>query len=486
MSHIAPKSLYVTIFGALMVLTALTVGAAFLNLGALNFPVAIGIAVTKAVVVLLFFMHVKYGSRLTKLVVGCVLFFMASLLGLTMSDYGSRGWFVSPRGTAFAGTEVTIGPAPPAGASAEPGSAEKPTERVTPPAENTTEKPKEGARFEPSAGGVAQALATVADFFVTPDEAAQPNAAPTEAAEGGAAPAEGAAERFDAGKVIIEHVSNSPREHPLIHLPMVAGIDFSVTKHVLMLWLVAGTLFAGVTLVVRKYVRQDRLVPSGFMTALEMIVEFVRDSIVLPNVGAKWVGSYAPLLLTLFFFILGANLIGLIPVFDALALLNHTVLHASEESFFARALHGGVTATGNFNVTAALATVTFFTIIAAGVRAHGFVQHWKNLVPHGSSPAVALILIPIEIMGMFVRPFALTMRLAANMTGGHVAVLATLSFVFIFGQMSPSLGVGVGIVLGLPLAVGISALEIIVVAVQAYVFTLLTAVFIGMAIHAHH
>ncbi len=495
MSHIAPKRLYVGIFGTLMVLTAITVGAAFINLGSLNFPVAIGIAVTKAVVVLLFFMHVKYGSRLTKLVVGCVLFFMASLLGLTLSDYGSRGWFVSPRGTAFAGTQVTVGPAAPAASHSEAGTAEKPTEAAEPPAEKVLEKPKEGAflapvqpelGLEPASHGVADALATIAALVVTPVEAAQPEASTTEPAEHGASPAGGAVEKFDAGKVIIEHVSNSSREHPLIHLPLVAGIDFSVTKHVLMLWLVAATLFFVVTLAVRKYVRQDRLVPSGFMTALEMIVEFVRDSIVLPNVGAKWVGSYAPLLLTLFFFILGANLIGLIPVFDALALLNHTVLHASEESLFAKALHGGVTSTGNFNVTAALATVTFFTIIAAGTRAHGFVKHWKNLVPHGSSPAVALILIPIEVMGMFVRPFALTMRLAANMTGGHVAVLATLSFVFIFGQISPSLGVGVGMVLGLPLAVGISALEIIVVAVQAYVFTLLTAVFIGMAIHAHH
>jgi F-type H+-transporting ATPase subunit a len=297
---------------------------------------------------------------------------------------------------------------------------------------------------------------------------------------------EHASEGFNAGEVIIEHVANSPLDHPLIHLPTLFGIDFSVTKHVLMLWVVAAILFALVTLTVRRYIRQERLIPSGFMTALEIVVEFVRDSIVLPNVGQKWVGNYTPLLLTLFFFILAANVIGLIPVFDVLALLNHSVIHAPAESFFARVLHGGVTATGNFNVTAALATITFFAIIIAGVRAHGFVKHWTNMVPHGLPLPVTLMLIPIEIMGMFVRPFALTMRLAANMTGGHIAILAILSFVFIFAQMSAGLGVGVGIALSLPLAVGISALEIIVVAVQAYVFTLLTAVFIGMAIHAHH
>jgi len=296
-----------------------------------------------------------------------------------------------------------------------------------------------------------------------------------------------AAEKFNAGEVIIEHVSNSSIDHPLIHLPTVFGIDFSVTKHVFMLWVVAALVFVVVTTTVRRYLRQDRLVPSGFMSALEIVVEFVRDGIVEPNVGRKWVKSWTPLLLTLGIFILASNAIGLIPIFDVLSLINHTVLHLPEESFMAQVLHGGTTATGNFNVTAALATITFFAIIAAGARAHGFVQHWKNMVPHGLPLPVTIMLIPIEIMGMFVRPFALTMRLAANMTGGHIAILAILSFVFIFTDLSGQALVGIGI--GVPsvvLAVLLSALEIIVVAVQAYVFTLLSAVFIGMAIHAHH
>jgi F-type H+-transporting ATPase subunit a len=168
-------------------------------------------------------------------------------------------------------------------------------------------------------------------------------------------------------------------------------------------------------------------------------------------------------------------------------LLNHSVLHADENSTLARLLAGGTTATANYNVTAALATITFGAIIVAGSKAHGFVQHWKNLVPGGVSPALGIALIPIEILGMLVRPFALTMRLAANMTGGHIALLAILSFVFIFTQMAgAAVGMGIGLVFSVPLAVGISALEIIVVLVQAYVFTLLSAVFIGMAIHAHH
>ena len=310
---------------------------------------------------------------------------------------------------------------------------------------------------------------------------------PDHVVESAAGAASEVAEKFNAGEVIIEHVSNSSIDHPLIHLPTVFGIDFSVTKHVFMLWVVAAFVFLVVTMTVRRYLRQDRLVPTRFMNALEIVVEFVRDGIVEPNVGRKWVKTWTPLLLTLGIFILASNAIGLIPIFDVLSLINHSVLHLPEESFMARVLHGGATATGNFNVTAALATITFFTIIIAGARAHGFVKHWKNMVPQGLPLPVTIMLIPIEVMGMFVRPFALTMRLAANMTGGHIAILAILSFVFIFTEMSGQALVGIGI--GVPsviLAVLLSGLEIIIVAVQAYVFTLLSAVFIGMAIHAHH
>ncbi len=247
-------------------------------------------------------------------------------------------------------------------------------------------------------------------------------------------------------------------------------------------------IFVVATLSVRRYLKQDRLIPTGFMNGLEAVVEFVRDAIVQPNVGHKWVNTWTPLLLTFFLFILCANAIGLIPIFDVVALLDHYVIHSADDSFLKRVVHGGTTATANFNVTAALATVTFGAIITAGSRAHGVVKHFMNLVPHGLAWPIYILLIPIEIMGLFVRPFALTMRLAANMTGGHIAILAILSFVFLFTEMfnSAIAGIGVGLLVSVPLAVGISALEIIVVMVQAYVFTLLTAVFVGMAIHAHH
>ncbi len=300
--------------------------------------------------------------------------------------------------------------------------------------------------------------------------------------------AHAAAEGFNAGETIIEHVSNSSLDHPLIHLPKVFGIDLSVTKHVFMLWLVAAVVFVLVTTIVRRYLSSGRQVPTGPMNALEAVVTWIRDDIVQPNVGKKWVNTWTPLILTFFIFILCANAIGLIPVFEFVALLDRFVLHSSPESFIGRVVHGGTTATANFNVTAALATITFFSIIIAGSKAHGFVKHWMNLVPHGLAWPIYILLIPIEVMGLFVKPFALTMRLAANMTGGHIAILAILSFVFLFAEMfSSSLaGVGVGMAVSVPLAVGISTLEIIVVLVQAYVFTLLTAVFIGMAIHVHH
>ena len=300
----------------------------------------------------------------------------------------------------------------------------------------------------------------------------------------------GADEAFNAGEVILEHVSNSSLDHPILHIPPIAGIDFSVTKHVMMLWLVGGALFLVITLATRRYLSQERQIPTGFMNAVEWLVQAIRDSIVLPNVGPKFVNTWTPLILTLFVFILASNAVGLIPIFEVLGLVDRFLLlnTPESESLINRVLHGGTTVTANYNVTAALASITFFSIIVAGTMAHGFVAHWKNLVPSGMAWPIYILLIPIELMSMIVKPFALTMRLSANMAGGHIAILSILSLVFIFNQVfeSAALGTGVGFAVAMPLAVGISALEIIVVMVQAYVFTLLTSVFIGMAINVHH
>ena len=289
------------------------------------------------------------------------------------------------------------------------------------------------------------------------------------------------------GPNIIHHVSNSSKEHPIIKLPELFGIDFSVTKHVLMLWIVAIIVAFVVVIPVQKYIKSNGKDKSRWMVMIEYITEFIRNAISSPNVGPKWVMTWTPLFLTFFFFILFANGIGLVPIFDTIGLIDRFILETQSDSLINNLLHGGVTATGNFNVTAGLATVTFFSIIIAGVKKHGFIKHWKNLVPHGLAWPIYIILIPIEIMGLVVKPFALTMRLAANMTGGHIALLALLSLMAIIGEMFQSAAIGIGVAaVSVPMSVAIFGLEIIVVLVQAYVFTLLTAVFVGMAINVHH
>ena len=292
------------------------------------------------------------------------------------------------------------------------------------------------------------------------------------------------------GPNIISHVSNSDITHPVIDLPSFFGINFSITKHVVMLWIASIILLLSIIIPVRVFLNKKTKIPKGWINALELIIKFIRDSIVRPNVGNKWVMTWTPVMLTFFFFILYANTLGMIPIFDILGLVNRFVLkvpYSDSTNFINGLLHGGVTATGNFNVTAGLATVTFFSIILAGTLAHGFIKHFKNLVPHGLPGPVYIILIPIEVMGLFVKPFALTMRLAANMTGGHIALLALLSLMAIFGEMFNSVLVGIGVAfISVPMAAAITGLEIIVILVQAYVFTLLTSVFIGMAINVHH
>ena len=292
------------------------------------------------------------------------------------------------------------------------------------------------------------------------------------------------------GPNIISHVSNSDITHPVIDLPSFFGVNFSITKHVVMLWIASIILLLSIIIPVRVFLNKKTKIPKGWINALELIIKFIRDSIVRPNVGNKWVMTWTPVMLTFFFFILYANTLGMIPIFDILGLVNRFVLkvpYSDSTNFINGLLHGGVTATGNFNVTAGLATVTFFSIILAGTLAHGFIKHFKNLVPHGLPGPVYIILIPIEVMGLFVKPFALTMRLAANMTGGHIALLALLSLMAIFGEMFNSVLVGIGVAfISVPMAAAITGLEIIVILVQAYVFTLLTSVFIGMAINVHH
>ena len=144
------------------------------------------------------------------------------------------------------------------------------------------------------------------------------------------------------------------------------------------------------------------------------------------------------------------------------------------------------TITGNFNVTAALSIITFFSIIIAGTMKHGFIGHWKNMILGVPAP-VLIILIPIEIAGMFIKPLALILRLGTNMTAGHIGMVAIFGIPMIIYQSGASIGVGLSVgVVSVILNTAIYFLEFIVCLVQAYVFSLLSAVFIGMAIHADH
>ena len=261
--------------------------------------------------------------------------------------------------------------------------------------------------------------------------------------------------RESVGSMIMQHISNS---EPLMPFTLF-GMDLSITKHVIMLWVTGLLVTTAFLLGTRRYRREEQPVPSGFSNALELIVDFVHNKIVMPNIGRQHARTWSPLLLAFFTLILTANLLGMVPFFDLIP--------------------GGSTATGNPVVTASLATITFLAIIVAGSMEHGIVGHWKNLASSGLAWPVLIILVPVELLSMLVRPFALTMRLAANMTAGHIAVLAILAPIFILAN--PWIGIA-----SVALNVGINFLELIISLVQAYVFTLLSAVFIGAAIHPNH
>ena len=276
-----------------------------------------------------------------------------------------------------------------------------------------------------------------------------------QAAEHGKQAAEHAAGHGnDIGSTILHHITDSRTldlfgyEIPLpqIHL---GGLDLSITKHVVMMWTAAVILILLFTISFRA----RRLVPKGFTNLLEMLVVFVRDEIAIKNMGEHHGRKLAPYILTVFFFILTCNLLGLVP--------------------------GGSTATGNVNVTGGLAILSFLLIQVEGIREHGFFGHWKNLVPHGLPWWVLPVLIPVEILGMFVKPFALCMRLFANMTAGHVAILAFLGMIFVFQSVLAS-------AVAVPLALGIMLLELFVAFLQAYIFAMLTSLFIGFSVHPSH
>ena len=278
------------------------------------------------------------------------------------------------------------------------------------------------------------------------------------------------------GDTILHHVADSNTEYLFDTNNDGEKDSFPISKHIIMLLISAFvTLFIGIT-ATQKYRKNIHAKPKGLSQILEILLEFINNEIVIPNIGKKDAHTWTPVAMTFFVFILTCNLLGLIPFFE----------------FIRWGGGGGSTVTGNFSATVAFAIITFFAIIFAGIKKHGFIGHWKNMVPSGIPAPVLIILIPIEIIGMFVKPFALTMRLGANMTAGHIGMVAIFALPIILGNgindpnnLSYMTGFFAGFIAVL-LNTGIYALELIVSLVQAYVFTLLSCVFIGMAIHAEH
>lgn len=265
-------------------------------------------------------------------------------------------------------------------------------------------------------------------------------------------------EGFDFGH-LLDHIKDGrtievPWGHfdlPQIPPVTVAGVtlDVSPTKHVLFLLFSALVVLSWAVWTARSY--RKNLVPRGFRNVMETMVVFIRDEVALPNMGPAG-RRYLPYLLTTFFFILIMNLIGLVPF--------------------------GATATGNIAVTAGLASIAFIMIQVAAIRAQGL-GHYLVHLTGGVHPILWPIMVPIEILGLFTKPFALCIRLFANMTGGHTVILSLIGLIFIF----KSYVIGVGSVL---FAVSINLLEIMVAFIQAYVFTMLTSLFMGLGIEAGH
>ncbi len=236
-------------------------------------------------------------------------------------------------------------------------------------------------------------------------------------------------------------------------------VDMSPTKHVI--WMLIAAFTAGALLIFAANAqrRQTRTTghATGFAGGIEAMVLYIRNEVVMPNVGPHG-NAFAPYLLTLFFFILFCNLWGIFP--------------------------WGSTATGNIAVTLTLALVTFFVIEISGIRAQGLgylstIFYWNKDLPLPLRIIMFVILSPIEVIGKLTKPFALTIRLFANMTAGHIVVLALIGMIFSFKSYAIGLA-------PLAMAIAINLLELFVAFLQAFIFTLLSSVFIGQIREAHH
>jgi F-type H+-transporting ATPase subunit a len=264
-----------------------------------------------------------------------------------------------------------------------------------------------------------------------------------------------------------EHAASAEDDHGEGHagvlLEPVQGellVDLSITRHLVFIWLGALIVFLIFRAVARRYEKGigRETAPRGvFHNLFESLVIFVRDEIARPNLGDK-TDRFLPYLLTAFFLIYTCNLLGLVPF--------------------------GSTATSNISVTAVLATFTFVITQVSANR-----EHWSHLFgPPGTPLLVRVILFPVEFLGLFTKPIALAIRLFANMTAGHLVILSLIGLIFLFSELfGPVAGYGISVV-SIGFAFCIFLLELLVATIQAYIFTMLSALFIGMAVadHDHH
>ena len=239
------------------------------------------------------------------------------------------------------------------------------------------------------------------------------------------------------------------------------SLDISFTKNVLAIFFSLTLMIIVFVSVAKSYKKRAGHAPKGLQSFLEPIIIFVRDDIAKASIGEKKYERYLPFLLTVFFFILFNTLLGIIPFFP-----------------------GGANVTGNIGVTGVLAAFTFIITSFSGNKAY-----WMHIVNMPGVPWWLKIPVPlmpiVELMGLFTKPFVLMVRLFANISAGHIIILGFISLIFIFGQISTGLGMGVSIV-SVGFSIFMDFLELLVAFIQAYVFTLLSALYFGMATEEHH
>ncbi|NNF18246.1 MAG: F0F1 ATP synthase subunit A [Flavobacteriaceae bacterium] len=231
-------------------------------------------------------------------------------------------------------------------------------------------------------------------------------------------------------------------------------LDLSITKNVVMIFITGLLILWIFSSLARSYAKNNNM-PKGFGRFMEPIVLYIRDEIARPNIGEKRYRRYMPFLLTIFFFIWFLNIFGLTPL--------------------------GVNVTGNIAITFALALMTFLITSFTGTK-----TYWKHLfdplgdtMPWYAKVPLYIILIPIELLGTIVKPFSLLIRLYANMTAGHIVLMSLIGLMFIFKSW-------IGSPLSFALAFAISLIEVLVALLQAYIFTMLSALYFGFASEEHH